>query len=109
MSRRKVCVVVNSRANYGRIKSFMVAAQKHQGLDLQLIVGASALLYRFGSAIDVMRRDGFEPNAIILLGCRTLVANSEMVSKPAHGSRPRPDLQLLGPFPQRRDLLIRPS
>ena len=65
MSRRKVCVVVNSRANYGRIKSFMVAAQKHQGLDLQLIVGASALLYRFGSAIDVMRRDGFEPNAIV--------------------------------------------
>ena len=65
MSRRKVCVVVNSRANYGRIKSFMVAAQKHPGLDLQLIVGASALLYRFGSAIDVMRRDGFEPNAIV--------------------------------------------
>ena len=32
MSRRKVCVVVNSRANYGRIKSFMVAAQKHRGL-----------------------------------------------------------------------------
>ena len=65
MSCRKVCVVVNSRANYGRIKSFMVAAQKHPGLDLQLIVGASALLYRFGSAIDLMRRDGFEPNAIV--------------------------------------------
>ena len=65
MSRRKVCVVVNSRANYGRIKSFMLAAQNHAGLELQLIAGASALLYRFGSAIDLMRRDGFEPDAIV--------------------------------------------
>jgi len=65
VSRRKVCVVVNSRANYGRIKSFMSAASKHPRLELQLIVGASALLYRYGSAIDVLRRDGFEPNAIV--------------------------------------------
>ena len=65
MSRRKVCVVINSRANYGRIKSFLRAAQNHPGLELQLIAGASALLYRFGSAIDVMRRDGFEPDAIV--------------------------------------------
>lgn len=65
MSRRKVCVVVNSRANYGRIKSFLRAAQDHPGLDLQLIAGASALLYRYGAAIDIMRRDGFEPSAIV--------------------------------------------
>lgn len=65
MTGRKICVVVNSRANYGRIKSFLNAARAHPDLDLQLVVGASALLYRFGSAIDLMRRDGFEPNAIV--------------------------------------------
>ncbi len=65
MSRRKVCVVVNSRANYGRIKSFLRAARSHEGLQLQLIVGASALLHRFGSAIDVMKQDGFEPDAVV--------------------------------------------
>ena len=65
MSRRKVCVVVNSRANYGRIKSFLGAARNHESLQLQLIVGASALLYRFGSAIDVMKQDGFEPDAVV--------------------------------------------
>lgn len=65
MSRRKVCVVVNSRANYGRIKSFLRAARNHEALQLQLIVGASALLYRFGAAIDVMKRDGFEPDAVV--------------------------------------------
>lgn len=65
MSSRKVCVVVNSRANYGRIKSFLRAARSHDGLQLQLIVGASALLYRFGAAIEVMRADGFEPDAVV--------------------------------------------
>jgi GDP/UDP-N,N'-diacetylbacillosamine 2-epimerase (hydrolysing) len=65
LSQRKVCVVVNSRANYGRIKSFLRAAVDHPDLELQLIVGASALLYRFGSAIDIIRGDGFEPQAIV--------------------------------------------
>jgi UDP-hydrolysing UDP-N-acetyl-D-glucosamine 2-epimerase len=32
---------------------------------LQLVAGASALLHRFGSAIEVMRNDGFEPDAIV--------------------------------------------
>ena len=63
--RRKVCVAINSRANYGRIKSVLQAVREHPNLELQLIVGASALLHRFGSVIDVMRRDGFEANATV--------------------------------------------
>lgn len=62
---RKVCIVVMSRANYGRIKSVMRAVQEHPDLELQLLVGASALLDRFGSVINVMRADGFEPTAVI--------------------------------------------
>lgn len=65
MSKRKVCVVVNSRANYGRIKTFLRAAQDHPGFELQLVVGASALLYRFGEVVNIIREDGFEPNAVI--------------------------------------------
>ncbi len=61
-SPRKVCVVVASRANYGRIKSTLQAIRAHPCLELQLVVSASALLYRFGSAIDVIRADGFEPD-----------------------------------------------
>ena len=64
-SRRKICVVVNSRANYGRIKSVMRAVSQHPKLKLQLIVGASALLHRFGSVVDVIRADGFEPTAVV--------------------------------------------
>lgn len=62
---RKICVVVNSRANYGRIKSFLVAAKEHPGIELRLIAGASALLYRFGEVVNIMRHDGFEPNSIV--------------------------------------------
>ncbi len=62
---RKVCIVVNSRANYGRIKTVLTAVKNHPDLELQLIVGASALLHRFGNVIDVIRSDGFEPSAVI--------------------------------------------
>ena len=62
---RKVCVVVNSRANYARIKSVMRAVQQHNRLELQLIVGASALLYRYGNVVELIRADGFEPSAVI--------------------------------------------
>lgn len=62
---RKVCVVVHSRANYGRIKTVLKAVTEHPDLELQLIVGSSALLHRFGSAIDVMRRDGFHESAVV--------------------------------------------
>jgi len=62
---RKVCVVVNSRANYARIKSVMRAIQQHNRLELQLVVGASALLYRYGNVVDLIRSDGFEPSSVV--------------------------------------------
>lgn len=62
---RRICIVVNSRANYGRIKSVMRSVQEHPRLELQLLVGASALLHRFGSVVDIIRNDGFEPLAVV--------------------------------------------
>lgn len=57
--------MVNNRANYGRIKSFLSAVQDHPDLKLQLIVGASAVLYRFGSVVDIIRKDGFDPVSVV--------------------------------------------
>ncbi|MBN1817469.1 MAG: UDP-N-acetylglucosamine 2-epimerase (hydrolyzing) [Sedimentisphaerales bacterium] len=59
---RKVCVVIASRANYARIKYFMKAVRVHPRLQLQIIAGASALLYKFGMVTDIMEADGFEPD-----------------------------------------------
>ncbi|MFA5292237.1 MAG: UDP-N-acetylglucosamine 2-epimerase [Phycisphaerae bacterium] len=61
MKKRKICVVVASRANYGRVKSVLMAIEKDTRLELQLIVGASTLLYRFGKAVEIILKDGFKP------------------------------------------------
>ncbi|MBO8221426.1 UDP-N-acetylglucosamine 2-epimerase [Prochlorococcus marinus] len=63
--KRKVCIAVHSRANYGRIKTVMREIDKHPLLELQLIVGSSALLTRFGSAINNIRADGFKELATV--------------------------------------------
>jgi UDP-hydrolysing UDP-N-acetyl-D-glucosamine 2-epimerase len=57
---RKVCVVVTARASYSRIKSALQAIVEHPDLELQLVVGASALLHRYGDAVEYIKRDGFE-------------------------------------------------
>lgn len=56
---RKVCIVVGSRANYASIRSAMRHVQDHPGLELVTVVGASALLPRFGAVVDRIRADGF--------------------------------------------------
>jgi len=64
---RKVCIFIGSRANYSSIKSVMRAVRAHPDLTLQLIVGASALLDRFGSVVDVIESDGFTPDARVTM------------------------------------------
>ncbi len=59
-TKRKVCVFIGSRANYSSIKSAMTAIQHHPNLELQLVVGASALLDRYGSAVSLIEKDGFK-------------------------------------------------
>lgn len=63
MAKRKICVIIANRANYSSIKSVMIAVKDHPELELQLIVGSSALLERFGSVVDLIRKDGFVPDA----------------------------------------------
>ena len=63
--KRKIAVVINSRANYGRIKSFLSAAKVHSNIDLQIIVGASALLSRFGEVIKIIEGDGYLISSVV--------------------------------------------
>lgn len=63
-SKRKLCVVVNSRANYARIKSLLYFAKKNANLKLQLVVGASALLERYGNLKKILKKDGFKIDQI---------------------------------------------
>ncbi len=59
MNKRRVCVVVTARPSYSRIKTALQAIQAHPDLELQLVVAASALLERYGSAVRTIEADGF--------------------------------------------------
>jgi UDP-hydrolysing UDP-N-acetyl-D-glucosamine 2-epimerase len=65
--RRRVAVVVASRANYARIKTVMEAIRARDDVELLVIAAASALLSRFGTAVEQMEADGFKPDATIRL------------------------------------------
>jgi len=58
--KRKVCVVVTARPSYSRIKTAVRAIQQHPDLELQLVVGGSALLDRYGTAVQYIEEDGFD-------------------------------------------------
>ena len=57
--KRKICVVITARPSYSRVKSALSAIKAHPKLELQLIVMASALIDRYGSAVDYIEDDGF--------------------------------------------------
>ena len=57
---RKVCVVVTARPSYSRIRTALEAIRAHPDLELQLVVAASALLNRYGNAVEVIAEEGFD-------------------------------------------------
>jgi UDP-hydrolysing UDP-N-acetyl-D-glucosamine 2-epimerase len=57
---RRICFVINSRANYARIKSVLIEMRNRVDCELQIVVGASGLLFRFGNVVDIIKRDGFK-------------------------------------------------
>jgi bifunctional UDP-N-acetylglucosamine 2-epimerase / N-acetylmannosamine kinase len=59
MSRRKVCVVITARPSYSRVKSALVEINKDPELELQLVIAGSALLGRYGTAVNYIENDGF--------------------------------------------------
>jgi UDP-hydrolysing UDP-N-acetyl-D-glucosamine 2-epimerase len=67
MHQRKICVVITARPSYSRIKSALVAIQAHPNLQLQLVIAGSALLDRYGNAVDFIKKDGFEIAAKVFM------------------------------------------
>lgn len=64
---KKICVVIGSRANYSSAKSICRAIKTHDDLELKVIVGASALLDRYGNVEDQIATDGFQTDARVFM------------------------------------------
>ncbi|MZP55794.1 MAG: UDP-N-acetylglucosamine 2-epimerase (hydrolyzing), partial [Bacteroidales bacterium] len=60
MNVRKICVVITARPSYSRVKTVLQAIKEHPDLELQLVVSGSALLDRYGTAVNFIEKDGFE-------------------------------------------------
>tara|TARA_B100001057_G_scaffold334724_1_gene335331 strand:+ start:3545 stop:4714 length:1170 start_codon:yes stop_codon:yes gene_type:complete len=56
-NKKKICVVINNRANYARIKSFLFLATKSKKIKLDIILGASSILERFGNVSKILKKD----------------------------------------------------
>ncbi len=58
-ARRKVCVVLVDRANYGRLKPVMTAIRERPELQLQIVCAGTMVLERFDQPVKVVQADGF--------------------------------------------------
>ena len=61
--KRKICIVITARPSYSRVKTVLTAINNHEDLELQLVVAGSALIKRYGNAVQVIEDDGFKIDA----------------------------------------------
>src|SRR5947209_12558807 len=59
-TRRKICVVLVDRANYGRLKPVLYEIALRPELELQIVASGTMVLERFGQPVRVVKADGFE-------------------------------------------------
>jgi UDP-hydrolysing UDP-N-acetyl-D-glucosamine 2-epimerase len=67
MPRRKVCVVLVDRANYGRLKPVMRAVNDHPEIEMQVVAAGTMVLGRFGRPVEVVRGDGFRVDSEVYI------------------------------------------
>ena len=61
-SKKKICVVTGSRAEYGLLYWFMKEIKREKNLKLQLVVTGMHLSPMFGNTIKEILKDGFKVN-----------------------------------------------
>ncbi len=57
--KRKICFIITSMIHYGRSKLILSEIQKNDSLELQIVVGASAILSKYGDVIEELGKEGF--------------------------------------------------
>ena len=60
--KKKICFIISSRANYGRVKPVLLEIKKDKRLELQIILSASSILGRFGDIRKILIKDGLHFN-----------------------------------------------
>lgn len=58
--KRKVCVAIFSRANYGSIKKVLEELKKNKNIHLQILTGGSANIEKYGFTSKLIKKDNFK-------------------------------------------------
>ncbi len=66
-NRRRICVVLVDRANYGRLKPVMQAIKEQPSLELLVCAAGTMVLERFDQPVKLVRADGFEVQSEIFM------------------------------------------
>ncbi|MEK7646879.1 MAG: UDP-N-acetylglucosamine 2-epimerase [Patescibacteria group bacterium] len=62
MNKRKICFIITSRNHYARSKLILGELKRRKDVELQIIIGASALLPKYGDVVSSLKNDGFNYN-----------------------------------------------
>ena len=65
MQRRKILVVLESRATYGYSKNVMLRMTRYPSLELKTLVSGGHLSAEFGKSVELIRQDGFPVSASV--------------------------------------------
>ena len=102
MTKRKICVVTGTRAEYGLLYCLMKEIQADEDLELQIIVTGAHLSPEFGLTYKVIESDGFEINEKLemLLSSDTAVGITKSLGLATIGfadayNRLKPDIVVL--------------
>ncbi len=60
IKRKKICIPISTRGNYGKLKSTFNSILENKNLELQIVIGGGLLLDKFGDFKDTIKSDGFE-------------------------------------------------
>ena len=58
--KKKVCVAIFSRANYGSIRNVLNELKKSKKIKLQILTGGSASVEKYGLVSNLIRKDDFK-------------------------------------------------
>lgn len=67
MKKRKICFVITSKIHYSRNKLILDELKKRDDVELQIIVGGSAILEKYGNTLATLKKDGFRYDARIIM------------------------------------------
>ncbi|MBI2048262.1 MAG: UDP-N-acetylglucosamine 2-epimerase (hydrolyzing) [Parcubacteria group bacterium] len=67
MKKRKICFVITSHIHYSRSKLVLEELQNNKGVELQIVIGGSAILPNYGDVEGALHNDGFQYDAKIVM------------------------------------------